>query len=125
MAALQIRLLWCLSKGSYVIDPEGNLYKCIALAGEESTKVGMLSPGGEITYNWDKLLPWLVWEPFDDPRCLSCPVLPLCFGGCLANRFYAGYHAGGMAFPCPEVRDDLTHRLQWKFNASDATKERR
>ncbi len=106
---------------SYMIDPEGYLYKCTALAGETSTKVGALLPSGEIAYDWDRLLPWLVWEPFEDQTCSACPVLPLCLGGCQADRFYPGYQGNEVVPPCPEVREDLAHRLKLRFGTPTTT----
>jgi uncharacterized protein len=106
---------------TYMIDPDGHLYKCVALAGETSTKVGTLLPSGEITYDWDRLLPWLVWEPFEDQTCSTCPVLPLCLGGCHADRLYPGYQGGKVVLPCPEIREDLAHRLRLKYSSSTTT----
>lgn len=108
---------------SYMIDPDGYLYKCVGLAGEATAKVGTLLPEGEVTYDWDKLLRWLTWEPFDDPACFECSVLPLCFGGCHADRLYPGFQAGKKVLPCPEVRYDLACRLQWKFGSQDASRK--
>lgn len=98
-----------------MIDPEGHLYKCIALAGETSIKVGTLLPSGEIVYDWDRLIPWLAWEPFEDQMCSTCPVLASCFGGCHANRLYPSFRST-IALPCPPVRDDLAHQLQLQFS---------
>ncbi|MEM2002124.1 MAG: radical SAM protein [Candidatus Methanomethylicaceae archaeon] len=101
---------------SYMIDPEGHLYKCTALAGEVSTKVGTLMPSGEIVYDWNRLLPWLVWEPFEDQQmCFTCPVLPLCLGGCHADRLYPGYQGGREVLPCSEVRENLAHWMRLQF----------
>ncbi len=108
-------------RDSYMIDPKGHLYKCVALAGEFLTKVGTLLPSGEITYNWDRLIPWLAWEPFEDQTCSTCSVLPLCLGGCHADRLYPSYRSTN-ASPCPEVRNDLVHRLQLQFSDRAAAK---
>ena len=105
---------------SNIIDPEGHLYKCVALAGKTSTKVGTLSPSGEISYDWSRLLPWLIWEPFEDPVCSNCPELPLCLGGCHLGRLYPGsqgFYTNRVGLPCPlEVREDLTNRLRVKYS---------
>lgn len=108
---------------SCIIDPDGYLYKCVAFAGETSTKVGTLLPDGDVIYDWDKLFPWLSWEPFHDPMCSQCAVLPLCFGGCHAYRIYPGYQAGRTGLPCPNIRDDLAHRLRWKFGTHDTCRK--
>ncbi len=107
---------------SYMIDPEGHLYKCVALAGETSTKVGTLLPSGEIVYDMNRLIPWLSWEPFEDHICSTCPVLPLCFGGCHADRLYPGIQGQTVVLPCPSVREDLVHRLKMKFGPSATSK---
>lgn len=109
---------------SYMIDPKGYLYKCVALAGEISTKVGALLPSGEIAYDWDSLIPWLAWEPFEEQKCSSCSVLPLCLGGCLADRLYPNFRSAN-ALPCPEIRDSLAQCLQLQFSDRLAIKERR
>ncbi|OEU61487.1 MAG: hypothetical protein BA870_09305 [Desulfuromonadales bacterium C00003094] len=63
---------------SYLIDPSGNLAKCWNCAGVESQKVGTIFE----TKPNDNFFRWLSFDPFEDPECRNCKMLPVCMGGC-------------------------------------------
>jgi len=64
---------------SYVVDPQGNLYKCWDLIGVESETVGTIGEGVRLD---DNLLKWMLWDSFENEKCLNCSILPMCFRGC-------------------------------------------
>lgn len=66
------------ASNAFVIDPLGDIYKCWDDIGYEERKVGnvklplMLTP---------QMVKWLSYTPGDE-ECRSCPVFPVCMGGC-------------------------------------------
>lgn len=68
-----------ISINSFVISPNGNLYKCWNDIGYDDRKVGVL--GSEISLN-ENLTKWLSYNPVHDDECKECNIFPVCFGGC-------------------------------------------
>lgn len=66
-------------KHSYVIDPNGRVYKCPAVAGRPELAVGDVSRPVERPAPLLQLRPW--------EKCGDCPYLPVCVGGCLGGKF--------------------------------------
>lgn len=67
-------------KNSYIIDPDGLVYKCPAVAGLPSLAVASVTrPIAEREALLLELRPW--------EKCGSCPYLPVCVGGCLGGKF--------------------------------------
>ena len=65
----------------YVIDPDGNLYKCVeSMAFSKESKIGTIYGNSDQT----KIDFW--WNPVVEKRCLECIYLPMCVGGCVAAR---------------------------------------
>ena len=72
------------NRNAIVIGPRGELYKCWNDVGDEKRVVGNID--GKIT-NESLLLRYLVAsDPFDDPKCQTCFLLPVCGGGCPYSR---------------------------------------
>lgn len=71
----------CVSVNSngFVIDPEGNLYKCWDEIGRKEGIIGNVKDGFE--YN-ETFFFYNNYNPFDDKKCLECKLLPICMGGC-------------------------------------------
>lgn len=70
---------------SYVIDELGNVFKCWNEVGGTHPCFSVFD---EDSVNYKNLLCYMGDLPFDDPVCVECSLLPLCFGGCkfhLAN----------------------------------------
>ena len=63
---------------SFLIDPKGNLGKCWNSVGVEKEKVGSVYDNA---LN-DNYVSWLSYDPFQDPECVDCKILPICMGGC-------------------------------------------
>ena len=71
------------SKNSFVIAPNGDLYKCWNEIGDEKKKVGILTE--PITYN-NRITKWLLYNPLNEYKeCSECKTLPICYGGCAYN----------------------------------------
>lgn len=73
---------YCCAQGmnSYIIDPQGALYKCF-------NDVGIIERGcGNVKVEIDPFhpnhFPFLNWNPFKNQNCRDCSILPLCMGGC-------------------------------------------
>jgi len=68
---------------THIVDPRGDLFKCVEDVGHGEDRVGYLTDQGTIEFDYKRMLPWAVWDPFQDPECRKCEVLPVCMGGCL------------------------------------------
>lgn len=69
----------------FVINYDGNLYKCTARDFNENNKIGKISPHGQMipTANYFK---YFVSSYFENPKCLACELLPSCYGMCLQKK---------------------------------------
>ena len=61
----------------FIIDPEGDLYKCAAFAGEKEYAVGNIYEK-ELNQRYIDMVGIDAWH-----ECKDCPYVPLCGGGCL------------------------------------------
>src|SRR5260370_13783987 len=62
------------SKNNYTIDPEGNVYKCPAVAGLPDLAVTSVRSGAA-----EKIAPLVELRPWE--QCGDCPYMPVCVGG--------------------------------------------
>lgn len=70
---------------SFVIDPQGYLYKCMGEIGNIVSAVGNVKE--ELVENheqYNKLLDYMISSPFDLKECTECKLMPVCMGGCPA-----------------------------------------
>ncbi len=68
-------------ENAFVIDWEGDLFKCWNDVGQRELRIGTVLQPREISFRgtyWDQ------WDPFQSRACQLCPVLPVCLGGCPA-----------------------------------------
>jgi uncharacterized protein len=65
---------------SYVVDPDGYVYKCPAVAGRSEMAVAHVGTGGQ-----PKPAPLVASRPWD--KCGDCAYLPVCVGGCLGGQY--------------------------------------
>ena len=65
---------------SYVVDVEGNLYKCWNHVGNLNMRCGNVRDKENIISG--QYLRCVQWNPLTFDRCRSCNVLPICMGGC-------------------------------------------
>lgn len=62
------------------IDPEGYIYRCLEHLGQPTLSIGNVTTG-KVTFSKVADMAFR-GDPFSDPECLHCPVLPICGGGC-------------------------------------------
>ncbi|MCL2137414.1 MAG: SPASM domain-containing protein [Coriobacteriia bacterium] len=91
---------------SYVVDPEGYLYKCWNDIGNVEKSIGLITEDEALTdLQYKTLADYLLWSPFEHEKCIECSILPICMGGCPFN----GMSQGGD----PECE-------KWKYNIEAA-----
>lgn len=73
---------------SFVIDPQGYLYKCWNDIGNKKKSVGNILCKETDYQQRDNLEKYILWTPFDFEECVSCKMLPICMGGCPYNGLY-------------------------------------
>lgn len=81
------RSLCCANSiNSYVIAPDGNLYKCWVDIGKKDKCIGSIFQNKPQNY---KLLSYytLSMDKFNDDKCKKCFLLPVCSGGCPVYRY--------------------------------------
>lgn len=92
------------NRNAIVIGPEGELYKCWQDVGCKDKVVGYIN--GKVT-NEPLLLRYLVGaDPFEDPKCQECFLLPVCGGGCPYSRLQNVYE-GKSVDTCLLIKDNL------------------
>ncbi|MEW6050959.1 MAG: radical SAM protein [Candidatus Zixiibacteriota bacterium] len=95
------------SANSFVIDPDGNLFKCWEELGhgpDRSTGTIFnddMSPGQQMN-----LARYMGWDQFALPGCVECDILPMCMGGCPIE----GLRMSG---------DRHGYCCSWKFNLQE------
>ena len=67
-------------RNSYTIDPDGNVYKCPAVAGLPDLAVTQVASAAA-----EKIAPLLELRPWE--QCGDCSYMPVCVGGCLGGKF--------------------------------------
>jgi len=68
---------------AHLIDPEGNLYRCWNHVGDLSRSSGRIDQ--EFDYQDPNFQRLFRLDPFEDPMCRECNLLPTCMGGCPAR----------------------------------------
>lgn len=66
---------------SFLIDPQGNMYKCWNHIGTKET-VGNISSMRSTRGQKMRHANWINYSPFDYKECMECKHLPICMGGC-------------------------------------------
>ena len=82
MTAMPGKSLPCMYRcmGQPVIDPEGNVYRCLEHLGRKELSVGSIVSGKVSLGRVAEMM--FMGDPFDDDECRRCAVLPVCGGGC-------------------------------------------
>lgn len=75
---------------SYLIGPNGNLYKCLNDICNGEYAVGHVSGDISGTLATAK---YLGRDPFTEPECSECPYIPICYGGCVFEYKKHNTHA--------------------------------
>ncbi len=69
---------------SFLIDPDGYLYRCFNHVGEKDRSMGNIRD--EINYQHPNFMRLFRFEPYGDNICSKCELLPICVGGCPSRR---------------------------------------
>ena len=77
-------------KGSFAINPHGEIFKCSVCKFSTNERMGVLNAEGKIVWNQEILGKWEAVSGFTDLQCQQCKYLPLCMGGCRAQRVANG-----------------------------------
>lgn len=86
---------YMINKDRFVIDDLGILYKCQKHLGRKEYSCGDVFSGpkrNKIYYHYST-------EKLKDKKCATCEILPICQGGCNANRLLYGEK-----FACPPMK---------------------
>jgi uncharacterized protein len=87
---------------SFVIEPNGNMSKCWNCVGIKEESVGSVY---DDVLN-DNYIRWLSYDPFQDPECVDCNLLPICMGGCPYDAII------GSKKVCSAIKYNLIERLK-------------
>lgn len=96
---------YMVNKDRYVIDDKGLLYKCQKHLGKEKYSCGNVFDG-EIR---NSIYKFYVTDQLHDDNCKECNILPICQGGCKANRLLYGHK-----FACPPSKS-IVEKLVMKY----------
>lgn len=96
---------------SYVVAPDGLLFKCWAEASLGAAwSVGTLFKGEPTPEQEENLRRFLEWDPMAYEQCRECRLLPICMGGCP----YLGIHSPTKA-DCSTWRYTLLETLAIRY----------
>ncbi len=94
---------------SFVLGPEGEFYKCWDDVGRPAMVVGSVHDPDTITHPVLRAQYATGVDPYLDPECRACTVLPICGGGCAHRRLLAKYHG----------REDIEYCSPYKSRLRD------
>jgi uncharacterized protein len=69
---------------SFLIDPDGDMYRCFNYAGDKSRSMGNIQQ--EASYQHPEFNHLFSFDPFENESCRNCEIMPLCMGGCPSRR---------------------------------------
>ncbi len=88
---------------SFVIGPEGEMYKCWNHIGRSEYIVGRVDEAFSLN---NIICDFMLDDPTEDQKCLNCTLLPVCYGGCSDNRVRT------KASKCNAVKFNIESRLK-------------
>lgn len=101
---------------SYVIEPDGEMYKCWNEIGITEKSIGNIHDfedgkalGLNLNYNYTQ---YMNWSPFSFKKCRECKILPICMGGCQYNGMELGEPI------CENWKYELEEYIKLKYDAS-------
>ncbi len=100
------------SVNTFVIDSDGDMYKCMEEIGDKERSIGSLAGAARTGNRQQKMqeIRWLTWEPFEFSACRECKLLPICQGGCPYQGMF--------------VQDNVPHCPEWKYSLEQYEKLR-
>ena len=85
---------------AFVIGPEGELYKCWRMVGNQKETIGNVNDG---SFDMVKFSKYLIGADYTlDSKCLHCEFITLCGGGCPLVRMRNKYEKISLNHCCPE-----------------------
>lgn len=85
---------------AFVIGPEGELYKCWRMVGNQKEAIGNVNDG---SFDMVKFSKYLMGADYTlDSKCLQCEFITLCGGGCPLVRMRNKYEKISLNHCCPE-----------------------
>lgn len=69
---------------SFLIDPEGEMYRCFNYAGDKSHSMGNVAE--KANYRHPEFHHLFSFDPFEHNACRSCDIMPICMGSCPSRR---------------------------------------
>ena len=85
---------------AFVIGPEGELYKCWRMVGNQKETIGNVNDGSLDMVKFSK---YLIGADYTlDSKCLQCEFITLCGGGCPLVRMRNKYEKISLNHCCPE-----------------------
>lgn len=91
-----------------VIGPDGSIYKCLEFIGNKAKSIGNIN---SFSISVSKLAKYaLKYEPFEDPECQKCSILPICGGGCPNERELKAF--GKRESICPSIKKEFATILE-------------
>lgn len=86
---LTFRCCYADSYSHYVVNYNGKIFKCTARDYGENLVLGNLQPSGYIKWNDHILSKMFEKATFENEKCESCKLLPLCMGPCIQKNYDA------------------------------------
>lgn len=108
---------------SMVIGPDGRLFKCTEDVGMAERAYGSIKPGSPVKLA--NLVPWLVYDGLQDPRCIECPILGECSGGCAHIRRFQPGQLETMRYCEGHLREIQDRIREWATNNLNHSPRRR
>lgn len=85
---------------AFVIGPEGELFKCWRMVGNQKEAIGNVNDG---SFDMVKFSKYLIGADYTlDSKCLQCEFITLCGGGCPLVRMRNKYEKISLNHCCPE-----------------------
>lgn len=82
----------------YAINYDGRIFKCTAQDYGDDKVVGRLNNDGSVNWNISLLSELFAHSTFDNEKCLTCKILPICMGPCIIKNYKA--RKEGKPIPC-------------------------
>lgn len=96
----------------FTVGPEGELYKCGDAVGRSAMVVGNIHAKDTITHPELRAQYTIGLDPYRDPECLACAVLPICEGGCPQRRMLAKHNGREEIEYCSPYKTRLQDYLE-------------
>jgi len=105
------------TRNSFVIGPEGELYKCWEDVGNKRMVVGSIFQDDHISNAELVALYSIGTDPYLDKECLECKIFPICGGGCANRRLRAKhFNEDGLKY-CSLYKDNIVKYLMEYYDA--------